>query len=487
VADGRARAAGQREEDESGVARAHATSYIVVSMLVRALAIVTVLGAAAGAAEPAWRYQVTVGDGARELQVEARIAGGYSDEFSVDDGAERFVHDVAVDAGSGWRTIAPKDDSWFAPECARGCKLRYRFELERAAAALDGEEGERLGAVTQAPPSTWLLHPLHAKPGRDYRFSVATPSGIAFVSGVHRVGQGGYGADVTQLRDSPYSAFGPLDVQSVRAGGASIDFAFVPGRQAIDRAGVVKAVTRAADVVARYFRKFPVERVLVLVIPTGGDGLHGRTLGGGGATLMLYVGASATGEPLQGSWVPAHELTHLAFPTVPRSQLWIAEGMATYLEPIERARAGDLSAEKVWRDLIDGLPQGEPAYGDRGLDHTPTWGRIYWGGALYCMVADLEIRERTQNRRSLDDAVRAIVAGGGTLENSWSLERTLAVGDKAIGVPVLTELWRKMADAPVQVDLDAWWKRLGIRKQNGRLVFDDNAPLAAARRGVTTP
>ena len=137
---------------------------------VRALAIVTVLGAAAGAAEPGWRYEVTVGDGARELRVEASIAAGYSDEFSVDEGAERFVHDVAVDAGKGWRAIAPKDDSWFAPECARGCKLRYRFELERAAAALEGEEGERLGGeVTQAPPSTWLLHPLHARRGRDYR------------------------------------------------------------------------------------------------------------------------------------------------------------------------------------------------------------------------------------------------------------------------------------------------------------------------------
>ena len=136
---------------------------------------------------------------------------------------------------------------------------------------------------------------------------------------------------------------------------------------------------------------------------------------------------------------------------------------------------------------IDGLPQGEPDNGDRGLDHTPTWGRIYWGGALFCMVADLQIRERTHNKRSLDDAVRAIVAAGGTLENSWTLEHAFSVGDAATGVPVLTELYRSMGDAPVKVDLDAWWKRLGIRKQNGRLVFDDNAPLAVVRRAVTAP
>jgi len=274
----------------------------------------------------------------------------------------------------------------------------------------------------------------------------------------------------------------------VRAGGATLELAFLSGRDGpVVRAPVIQAMTRAAEVVARYFHRFPVQRLLVLVIPTGGDDLHGRTLGGGGATLMLYVGSDLTPAQLQRSWVPAHELTHLAFPTVSRRQLWIAEGMATYLEPIARARAGDLSAEKVWRDLVDGLPQGEPERGDRGLDHTPTWGRIYWGGALFCMVADLEIRERTHNRRSLDDAVRAIVAAGGTLETTWPLERAFAVGDAAVGVPVLSELYGKMGGAPVAVDLDNWWRRLGIRLERGRLAFDDAAPLAAVRRAITAP
>ena len=166
------------------------------------------LGGVARAAEPAWRYSVVAGEGARELRVEATLAAGYSEELSVDDGAEPFVRDVAVDAGRGWRTLAPKNGSWFAPECVRGCKLRYRFELARVADALQSEAGERLGAVVQAPPSTWLLHPLHAPPGRDYRFSVKTPPGLVFATGVRRAGRDEYGADVTQLKDSPYRRSG---------------------------------------------------------------------------------------------------------------------------------------------------------------------------------------------------------------------------------------------------------------------------------------
>lgn len=57
-------------------------------------------------------------------------------------------------------------------------------------------------------------------------------------------------------------------------------------------------------------------------------------------------------------------------------------------------------------------PFGRPEAGDRGLDRTPTWGRTYWGGAFFCFVADVQIREATHGAKSLDDALRAIVAAG---------------------------------------------------------------------------
>lgn len=447
------------------------------------------LTAPAAAGEPAWRYQVVVGDGARELAVSATLAPGYSEELSVDDGAESFVRDVAVDDGGGWRPLSPRGTSWRAPGCARrGCRLRYRFELARAAARLDSETAGRLAATTlQAPPATWLLRPLHPPSGRDYRFTVATPPELRFVSGVHRAADGSWGADVTTLSDAPYAAFGPLAVETVALAGTRIELAFVPAARALGPAQIAAAIGRAAGVVRAYLGRFPVEQLLVIVAPAGGNELHGSTMGGGGATLVLFVGDTVDAAALSRSWVPVHELLHLAFPTVPRDQLWIAEGLATYVEPIARARAGELSAEQVWRDLVDGLPQGLPERGDRGLDRTHTWGRIYWGGALYCLLADVEIRRRTANRRSLDDALRAIVDGGGSLAVAWPLERALAVGDVATGVPVLAELRRQLGAAPTPVDLEALWARLGVRRAGERIVFDDGAPLAAIRKAITAP
>ena len=58
--------------------------------------------------------------------------------------------------------------------------------------------------------------------------------------------------------------------------------------------------------------------------------------------------------------------------------------------------------------MVDGMPQGLPAAGDQGLDNTHIWGRTYRGGAMFCLLADIEIRKQTGNAKGLLDALRAI-------------------------------------------------------------------------------
>ena len=101
------------------------------------------------------------------------------------------------------------------------------------------------------------------------------------------------------------------------------------------------------------------------------------------------------------------------------------------------------------RDMPKGLPQA----GDQGLDNTDTWGRKYWGGAMFCLLADIEIRKRTNNRLGLQDAMRGVIAAGGNHEQDWSIERVLATADKAVGVDVLTRLHNEMGPKPVTPDL----------------------------------
>jgi hypothetical protein len=163
------------------------------------------------------------------------------------------------------------------------------------------------------------------------------------------------------------------------------------------------------------------------------------------------------------------------------------EGLATYVEPIARAEIGELTDQQVWEGMLDGMPRGEPESGDRGLDHTHTWGRTYWGGALFCLMADVSIRRQTGNRKGLQDALRAIVNAGGTIDNDWPLTRALAVGDRATGSTVLTDLYKKWSDTPVTVDLPDLWEELGVRQNGSDAEFNAKAPLAKVREAVTAP
>jgi hypothetical protein len=100
-------------------------------------------------------------------------------------------------------------------------------------------------------------------------------------------------------------------------------------------------------------------------------------------------------------------------------------------------------------------------------------------------LADVEIRERTGNQASLMDALRGILAEGGTIAERWSLDRALSAGDRAVALPVLKRLYEKMRASPAPVDLDALFNRLGVRTVGTRMSFDDQAPIAAVRRGIT--
>jgi hypothetical protein len=211
----------------------------------------------------------------------------------------------------------------------------------------------------------------------------------------------------------------------------------------------------------------------------------GTTWANGGAHSRVVLGEHTTGAELERDWVMTHEMVHTSFPDQPAAHHWIEEGIATYVEPLARSWTGRYPAAKVWTDLVAGLPNGLPRDGDRGLDHTPTWGRTYWGGALFCLLADIEIRVRTRGTRGLVDALRGILAAGGNDQVAWTIERAFAEGDKAVGVPVLHELYARMKDAPVSPDLGELWRGLGIEVRSGELQVDEAAPRAAIRRAIS--
>ncbi len=273
-----------------------------------------------------------------------------------------------------------------------------------------------------------------------------------------------------------------LTVDGVRLQIESTGDAFEAGGAVIDT-----WLRRSAAIVAAYYGRFPVAAVTVELRVGAGSGVQGgSTYADPNALIRVRVGREVSAAQLADDWVMVHEMTHLALPDVGAEHAWLSEGLATYVEGIARVQAGNRTEQDVWAEELRQMPRGLPQAGDAGLDRTHTWGRTYWGGAMFCLMADVDIRRRTHNARGLQDAVRAIARASGGLSAAWPIERVLRTGDAAVGTTSLEDLYARMKDSDWAPDLPALWRELGVTADAEAVHLSDAAPLAAIRHAIMT-
>jgi hypothetical protein len=290
-----------------------------------------------------------------------------------------------------------------------------------------------------------------------------------------------------------YSA---LALRSLRASAAdttplnlfrgNLDIHLDSGHRDLSDPELFKWISDAAQAVARYYGAFPVPRArLRVAFAAGRRGVrNGRSFGDDGALTTITVGEHATPSELKDDWILTHEMVHWAFPSVAQRHHWIEEGSATYVEPIARSLAHNLTPARVWGDMLRDMHQGVPEPSETGLDNTDTWAATYWGGALFCLLADVEICQRTANAKGLEDAFRAIVKAGGNITADWPLTKAFEIGDQAIGGSTLQTLYQQMGLRYKQIDLPGLWRQLGVSAGPRGAAFDDTAPLAAVRGAI---
>lgn len=191
----------------------------------------------------------------------------------------------------------------------------------------------------------------------------------------------------------PYDAFDRLPKTDLEMPGGTIHVAFAPGEIALAREKLLDWIGMSARAVTAYYGRFPVNSLRLLLVPVDGARIRGGTTWGyRGAAIRVPLGRDVTEDTLRRDWVMVHEMVHTALPDMPDRHAWLSEGLAVYVEPVARVQAGDLTAQEIWQAMMRDIPKGLPQAGDQGLDHTNTWGRRYWGGAMFCLLADIEIR-----------------------------------------------------------------------------------------------
>jgi len=246
-------------------------------------------------------------------------------------------------------------------------------------------------------------------------------------------------------------------------------------------------VLKSSNAVSHYYGKFPVPRVAIEI-----HAIEGQKVGGGVTfpgeipRITIRVGRNATeSELLHSDWTMVHEKIHLAFPWMANKHNWMTEGLAVYIDSISRVQVGHLSEERIWSDFTKMMPRGLPQATDGGFEISASWGRTYWGGAMFCLLADVRIRVETDNKWGLQHALRAINSKR-DFRQEWDFLETLTIGDAATGRNVLVSLYEEMKSEAVSPDLEALWRNLGIVKSSSGISFDDAAPLANIRKAIIT-
>ena len=467
--------------------------------LVHSAAAIALLALASGAGaqaspapstvEPLIECKVTGDAGKRLLRVDIAWPSGLKPRFPRDDGG--VLTDRGISSVGLSRTPpAPIDDNpQWAGACERdGCRLTYAVDIGKGIASdRRGDWGfEEKQRIIMAPLIRWLVRPEDRRARGRLRIDLDGGKKLELVSGVLDGRVNHIDTDLVVM-DGPHIALGEFTHKSIDVRGGRIDVALGKGERDVSDEDLLAWIREGATDIVSLLGRFPISRLQVIVA-SGGPYAVGSavTMGMGGASIFVVVGERTRKADLLRDWVMTHEMLHVAFPNMGSRQRWMEEGLSTYLEPLLRARRGRYEPQKMWAEFMRAMPQGLPRDGDLGLDRSYTWGRRYWGGAMFWLHVDVEIRRRSEGERSLDDVLRAVLQAGGNVALRWDVARLAQVAEQATGTTALREIYDEWSGKAVAPNLGALWSSLGVRSDKSeRVTFDDEAPLARIRRDLT--
>jgi hypothetical protein len=428
--------------------------------------------------------------------VEGTFVGAGTDLLSIDGPSAHHLGDVEVNAGNGFTAVAEGAVGWHSLACRSRCSVRYTVDLGVLAAACDDavDCAMRVGDATLSPALAWLLHP---EPNGDASVSVRVraedPRELLTGMTPRDDAPSTYAFRSPDLDEGAFTAFGPMRKTRLSVRDAAIDVAILGGPMALSDAEILGWIADAASAASSLHPHFPVAHAAVFVVPVPGEDevAFGKVLSLSGASVALLVGDRMRAGDARHDWVAVHELFHLGFPSFRGEGRWLEEGLATYYAPILRHRAGWTTEVELWTELAHKLPRGLPTGPtDPGLLFRKDLDALYWGGALFALLADVRLRQVSKDRHGLDDVLRAVVARGGNATRVWRVADVLRVGDDATGAGVLRETYVHHAVRAEPVDLAPVLTSLGVDPPDGpgagEVVLREDRPLSAIRRAISS-
>ena len=439
-------------------------------------------------------YTISVDESLERLHVEARFSRPVKRISARSSDADEYLLEVR-DCDKN-QPIENRGRRMLLPSDGIGC-LEYSVDLKRAA-------GEHRYSHLLArdniivSPSYWMWRP-EVRDDTTIRIEFQLPENISVSVPWRKLGPD---SNRYELSGSPESShapvvFGAFDYRELDVPGATLRVALVRSVNGMDNESIVQWINATAMDVSLAYGRFPNPSPQVVVIPVGGNRRNtrsavpfGRVIRDGGETVELQVDQSQPLEKLLGDWTATHEFSHLMLPYVDRRHRWISEGFAQYYQNVLLTRSGAYDPLYAWQKIYDGYGRGARSRPDLSPNGAASdrvrsgLMKIYWSGAAIALLADVQLRERSGGKESLDDVLSRFQACCLPSDRIWAGPELFARFDEIVGSPVFTPLYRQYADTVGFPDTSDVLARLGLAVSDGKIEIRADAELHAIRDAI---
>jgi predicted metalloprotease with PDZ domain len=110
--------------------------------------------------------------------------------------------------------------------------------------------------------------------------------------------------------------------------------------------------------------------------------------------------------------------------------------------------------------------------------------KVYWSGAAIALMADVQLRERSGGKESLDVILDRFQACCLPSDRVWSGPELFAQFDELASAPVFEPLYRRFADTAGFPDTSELFERLGLAVSDGKVRIRLLAELRAIRKSI---
>jgi len=259
--------------------------------------------------------------------------------------------------------------------------------------------------------------------------------------------------------------------------GHHLNIASVNGMQ--KSAQITEWLTDIAKGLNHYLGGYPTAQTQVIVISKNkrksGPVPWGDFSRGNGFGIRFVVMTNNEIENFYADWTATHEFSHQLLPKIHFDDIWLSEGLSSYLQYVLMGQMDTLSKEKAWERIYNAFQRTDKSTQKLGaeplFETSKNWGeghhrdrrmRVYWSGALMFLKADVALREKSNGQIGLNNILLKLNQCCIKGPKIWRGKNLVKQLDHLSKSHIFSELYWEFANSSGFPLYDKTFKQLGI-------------------------